>query len=742
MTDIVEKELSPEVYALIDRLVREGEETLEKGRKRLDGGIYDEALSHFEEALEYFNGILKIQPDNAEAWVNKCSTLNELGLYEKNIDACDDALKIIGDNAKIYQQYAYALNSLPADTQTSIENYQFALIACERALQIDQNFVDALTSKSYALTSLQRYKEAVDACDQALSISPIDETALINKGHALRRLGKYEESLTEIEKALKYHPESINALEHKCELLLFDRKNPQEALKTCNKALEKNVDKIELWELKAKILYELGEFEGASDAAYQSLTLTPNPTYNSVILYGKTMLGIGTVPSIQEALSVFEWAININQDNGVEAWIGKGICSLRLGRYEDALAAAQQIFNKSTNPGIRLEAHLIGSEALYYLDRYGEALLESGKANEIEPSNFKARLFHGKALVGLGDFNGAVQIFSELITIDTGSIDAWLGKAHALYGLNQLDEAIVAYNEVLNLDKKNTEALNYKGLAIVDKISEKKKKISKEDCNEAFECWDQSIKIDPKNSFALISKGKKLDELGEYQEASQYYKEADKLNPEDPRITRWIGRIEGIIETEESYKENLINYRTELLKGSNTLLVDTTNYLSGLLWDFRIGINTVMAMFIVQFVAGLLLLLLSLYFSAIGRIPLGSTILGMAGGLGLIISMIVLSPMRLQKNRVDFSQWMMAYSNWSNTFFAVNDLYARKALGEDKGVNWDEIKGLHTDLYNLTKDTITMVEDYCEFAEGKSQEEKKNEREIKTENPLNEKPQS
>jgi hypothetical protein len=39
---------------------------------------------------------------------------------------------------------------------------------------------------------------------------------------------------------------------------------------------------------------------------------------------------------------------------------------------------------------------------------------------------------------------------------------------------------------------------------------------------------------------------------------------------------------------------------------------------------------------------------------------------GATGGIITILSLVKSAPVDLQKNRIDFSQWMIAYYNWIN----------------------------------------------------------------------------
>ena len=61
---------------------------------------------------------------------------------------------------------------------------------------------------------------------------------------------------------------------------------------------------------------------------------------------------------------------------------------------------------------------------------------------------------------------------------------------------------------------------------------------------EAMDCYDQALKIDPKHADALVNKSDALLRLGKYQEALGYAEEALKINPQD--ITAWYNKAEAL----------------------------------------------------------------------------------------------------------------------------------------------------------------------------------------------------
>ncbi|KAF5410316.1 MAG: hypothetical protein C5S43_04925 [Candidatus Methanocomedens sp.] len=107
----------------------------------------------YEEALEFFNLALDINPKDDIALSRKGIALINLGKHEE------------------------ALESL------------------NQALEIDPKDDIALSNKGIALLNLSKHEEALESLNLALEIDPKDEIILKNKAQALLRLERYEEGL-------------------------------------------------------------------------------------------------------------------------------------------------------------------------------------------------------------------------------------------------------------------------------------------------------------------------------------------------------------------------------------------------------------------------------------------------------------------------------------------------------------------------------------------------------------------
>lgn len=70
------------------------------------------------------------------------------------------------------------------------EKSEDAIVAYDRATEIDPSHVGAWNNKGIALFRMRRYQDAINCYDKALAINPDHANAWYNKAKALRGLGQ------------------------------------------------------------------------------------------------------------------------------------------------------------------------------------------------------------------------------------------------------------------------------------------------------------------------------------------------------------------------------------------------------------------------------------------------------------------------------------------------------------------------------------------------------------------------
>jgi len=161
-------------------------------------------------------------------------------------------------------------------------------------------------------------------------------------------------------------------------------------------------------------------------------------------------------------------------------------------------------------------------------------------------------------------------------------------------------------------------------------------------------------------------------------------------------------------EMERSVKE----LQRTVLAGRVEIIKSTLERLEALPGELTKGLNEVARLFKVQFGAGIALLVLSVVFYMF-KYEVLTYIFGATGGVTLVGTFIKTPPLQLQKNRIDLSQWMIAYFNWFNTLLGTSDLIA--AMQQTGTLTWDGFRELHTFLLTTTEKTLRVIDECCEF---------------------------
>ena len=164
----------------------------------------------------------------------------------------------------------------------------------------------------------------------------------------------------------------------------------------------------------------------------------------------------------QEALQAFENAINLDSKNKY-AWTGKIGALTGLGRYDDALSAADfaETLNQSDSFFREIVFQAKGN-VLKSLNRNQEALDYFDKALAINAKNGFTWVLKSDTLNQMGRPDEALQSAEKALEIDPTKAEAWRSKGSALMSLNRLQESLDAFNKALAIDSGNPWSWNGK----------------------------------------------------------------------------------------------------------------------------------------------------------------------------------------------------------------------------------------------------------------------------------------
>lgn len=165
----------------------------------------------YEESLEYFDMILREDPDDPGALSDKGAALGYLGRHGEAIAYHDLALILDPGHLDALYNKGTAL--------VWMERYEEAMTYYDQALAISPGDPDVLTGRGIAAEFLGRHDEAASYYDMALKADPWHVDALFSKGYVLSEMGMHDEALSYYDMVLERSPGYIDALYEKGRVL-------------------------------------------------------------------------------------------------------------------------------------------------------------------------------------------------------------------------------------------------------------------------------------------------------------------------------------------------------------------------------------------------------------------------------------------------------------------------------------------------------------------------------------------
>lgn len=210
---------------------------------------------NYQEAIKYFNMILKQEPDNLDAYYYKGKALSQIGKYEDAMASYKAALDIKPDlqtalyaQAELYYQlknYNLAYEGF-SKTQNFVGDARYYMAKVHYDFGSYQAVVNMLnpckTLKEYNIKALSfynlaQYWSAATMLEEAIKMDPKAVETYINYANLLADLGQFNGALVYYNKAITINPNISMIYYRKAEVLSLLWKKP-EAIENLDKAIE------------------------------------------------------------------------------------------------------------------------------------------------------------------------------------------------------------------------------------------------------------------------------------------------------------------------------------------------------------------------------------------------------------------------------------------------------------------------------------------------------------------------
>lgn len=233
-----------------------------------------------EQALQVYDAIVAIAPEDAFAWSNRATPLRAMGRLPDALFSCDQAL---------------LLNTLDADTWINRGNVLQemgqaldAIASYEKALSIHPDDVDAWLYKGHVFSTVKDYARAVLNYEEVLKRVPNHGVALLHHGNALAQLHDFEKALVSYDRLVLINTDDASIWINRAVILRKLDRLPQ-ALISYNRALSIRYhvfDACNRLHLKMQMC-DWSDFNAEvavlCDAAYAGALTAPSFTFVSLV---------------------------------------------------------------------------------------------------------------------------------------------------------------------------------------------------------------------------------------------------------------------------------------------------------------------------------------------------------------------------------------------------------------------------------------------------------------------------
>ena len=331
-----------------------------------------------EDAIDSFNEILKIDPDNITAWYYIGMLFKNKGMIDKSINALENVDKRYPNHQPTITNLAILLEDI--DISKSIDYAEAALIN-----DSDNSELNRIVNKKIEKVFIE--SEPIDGLDEINSKDTIQDAEYFSNS------GDYKSAISVWKGLLNNSPKSPEIWRGMAQTL--DSAGFNDKAVECRKKAE---------QLESD--YEIIEVEINENLEEDDLLIIPDKLENS--------------------------NNNDNRDgniNSIIEWYNKGINFTQEGSYEQAVTCFEKVIGGCPREEIeiRVNAHNDRGNALFLNTRYAEAILAYHTAIELSPENVTGKSLYnmGTSYAALELFNDALKCFSQskILGLDKDEID-------------------------------------------------------------------------------------------------------------------------------------------------------------------------------------------------------------------------------------------------------------------------------------------------------------------------------
>ena len=424
------------------------------------------AMSGDSEALEDYMRALQLDPDNVEVLL-KCtfSHLYAAPVSKDRKEArvyAERAVALAPDNFRCHVALADVLSRVNSEVVVNpgsgsgvfaVPDQASALAEYARAIELAPLAPEPYLARGAFYHSVGDYDRGLADVNRALELRPGDHESLALRADVLIELGQFDKALADLAKYTEADPHKWRA--HKAAATIHVRRgNWQLAVESYTKALEIAPSQAHLLKHRALAHVNLGQHSQALADLNTALTLHP---------WDISTLWWIPEPQLAQSPDDFKQGLVALAEIAVEespvpakAYAARGRVYARLGEFEKAdadFAMAVELDPKEAY-GWSEWGLSLGRRRMYL-----EAREKYSRAIEAKPDHWLYRWNRGVANQHLGDLQGVVEDFGQVLVLHPAHKDALVNRYAAYFRLGDYDNALADLETALRLHPADSSVL-------------------------------------------------------------------------------------------------------------------------------------------------------------------------------------------------------------------------------------------------------------------------------------------
>jgi tetratricopeptide (TPR) repeat protein len=234
---------------------------------------------NFTGAIQDFNRILTITPDNVDALCGRAEAKWNLGNYQEALKDVDRVIALDGNNAKAY--------CIKGDILYSQKDYTNALGLYNIALNKPDAPHEAIVGKSRVYSQTGNIKDAYNLLDEALIKYPSSAELFYARALLNNSQRRYTKAIPDFDKAIALNPDQNTfGLYFNRGFANYNLEEYVNAVSDFDHAVKADPTNATAFNSRGLAYYEQGSFKEAIDDFLKSIEINPN---NSVTYYNLGM---------------------------------------------------------------------------------------------------------------------------------------------------------------------------------------------------------------------------------------------------------------------------------------------------------------------------------------------------------------------------------------------------------------------------------------------------------------------